>query len=114
MTCHSRGFSHKWQHIAILKFGLHLVIGLFWEVEVPHGELEGVDDGQVKDGDDEDSGDDEEEDAGEEAQHLEVDALEELLEGDLGVLDPPHPLLLRLLAAQVDKLKLFLVHGRLF
>ena len=46
---------------------------MFWEVEIPHGELEGVDDQQVEEGDDDHPAEDEEQDAGEEAEHLEVD-----------------------------------------
>ena len=45
---------------------------MFWEVEIPHGELEGVDDQQVEEGDDDHPAENEEKDAREEAEHLEV------------------------------------------
>ena len=45
---------------------------MFWEVEIPHGELEGVDDQQVEEGDDDHPAENEEKDASEEAEHLEV------------------------------------------
>ena len=45
---------------------------MFWEVEIPHGELEGVDDQQVEEGDDDHPAENEEQDAREEAEHLEV------------------------------------------
>ena len=87
---------------------------MFGEVELPHCKLEGVDDEQVEEGDDDDPADHEEEEAGKDAKHLEVDALDELLEGDAGLLDPLHPLLRRLLPPEVHNLKLPLLHGGFF
>ena len=98
----------------VSKFCLHLIKWLFWEVEIPHCKLEGVDDDQIEEGDDDDPGDDEEEHAGEETEHLEVDALEELLEGDPGLLDPLHPLLRCLLPSKVHNLQFPFFHRGFF